>query len=506
MKPVLAWIKTHLLVVIFSALIVVSVPTGYFFSSGWAKGIREKRAKDANDKLKAVQDQKLPYQLPPVMPDGKAVEDRREPNLAANTHYAAERARIDKLAKGVTGVAVAFNHGDGKAAGDVGRKPHLPLIDGLFPKPADPAQASVLTNQFVALLVGKSSVYMSMLKDILNAGGPVDPAVLASKLVAERNTQLQKLTGNDTSRKVTPEEQRTLEDSLVALRRNSYIQRASEISVYAGPEIFPVEGQGGGSDGATIPGQVPSQPPGVSHTFQWQMDYWMIQDLLFAVRTANLDSGGALTRLNDSVIKRVEKIKLLDPFAGKPAGGGSEDPNAAGAGPTPAITVDALAGLVPMDVAWSVTGRKSSPGNPLYDVRHAEMELVVSASKLKQIFDAFARTNLMTIIDIHLSSVDVMSELDRGYYFGGESVVRARITVEAIWLRSWTEKMFPSGVRKRLGLALPEGEKADDADMSSGSGNGPSGVPDGGGAGGGDNPPPIINAKSRAGQRGGGGG
>lgn len=506
MKPVLAWVKANLLVVIFSALIVISLPTGFYFSAAWAKDTREKRAKVANDKLKSIEDQKLSYQIPPVMPAGKAVEDRRPPSLLANAHYQAERARIDKLAKGVTGVAEAFNRGEGKAAADVGRKPHVPLIDGLFPKPSDPRQASILTSEFVALLVdqkGRPSVYTTMLKEILNAGGPVDPVILGSKLTAERNSQIQRLTGNDPNRKVTPEEQRTLEETLIAFRRNQYLQRASEISVYAGLDIFPIESsQGGGSGGATIPGQVPSQPPGVSRTFQWQMDYWMIRDLLFAIRAANLSPGGSQLHVNESVIKRVDKIRILDPFAGAPASGGSEDPNAAPLPPT--ITVDALTGLVPMDVAWSVTGRKNSPGNPLYDVRLAEIELVVSSAKLKQVFDAFSRTNLMTIVDIDLKSVDVMSELDRGYYLGNESVVKATITVETIWLRSWTEKLFPSGVRKRLGLALPEGEKPDDADMATGTGGGPSAQPDDMGGGAGAENPVFVSPKSRAGQRGGG--
>ncbi|MEK6704121.1 MAG: hypothetical protein AABZ53_17835 [Planctomycetota bacterium] len=506
MKPVLAWVKANLLVVIFSALIVISLPTGFYFSAAWAKDTREKRSKLANDKLRSIDEQKIRYQIPPVMPNGKPVEDPRSPSLLANSHYQAERARIDKLAKGVTGVADAFNRGEGKAAADVGRKPHVALIDGLFPKPSDPRQASILTSEFVALLVdqkGRPSVYTTMLRDILNAGGPVDPVILGSKLTAERNSQIQRLTGNDPNRKVTPEEQKTLEETLIAFRRNQYLQRASEISVYAGLDIFPIEtAQGGASGGSTIPGQVPSEPPGVSRTFQWQMDYWMIRDLLFAVRAANLSSGGSQLHVNESVIKRVDKIRLLEPFAGRPASTGGEDPNAAPTPPT--ITVDALTGLVPMDVAWSVTGRKNSPGNPLYDVRLAELELVVSASRLKQIFDAFGRTNLMTIIDVDLKAVDVMGELDRGYYFGNESVVKATITVETIWLRSWTEKMFPSGVRKRLGLALPEGEKADDADMASGSGGGPSSMPED--MGGGNTPgEPFINPKSRAGQRGGGG-
>lgn len=462
MKKVLAWIKSNLLIVVFSAIILLTLPAAFVGSTMWGDSIRTSRADQASKTLKSIEDAKMNYQIPPVMPGGQGVDEKRVPNTQLNALVAAERKKLFDAAQSVTKQAEDFNRGVGALAEAVGRQPHKPLIDGLFPKPAEGQSSTVLTTQFVDKLVNtpsKPSVYAKMLRDVLNAGDPVDMARLGQQLATTRSTEIQKLLGNSGNDRLSPEQQKVLDERLVDVRRQAYLARAGEISVYANMSIFPTEGDAGVA-GSVIPRSIPSQPPGISRAFQWQMDYWMIRDLLAAVRIANTSSGGGLARINDSVVKRIERIEIADPFAARTAAGDPNDP--AAAAPIPATTADQLTGLVPSDLNDSVSGRKSSPQNPLYDVRRATLKLVVSAPRLRELFNAFAKANFMTIIDMDLKEIDVAGDLDRGFFYGNESVVSATIVVETVWLRGWTEGLFPPGVRKQLALSLPEGETAPD--------------------------------------------
>lgn len=473
MKNLLAWVKANLLIVVFLAVIVISLPAAFFGASWWGGNVRKTRAENVSKRLTDVQNAKMKYSLAPIMPGGTGVDESIPANLELNKYFAAERAKAEKAASGVMQTALDFNQGKGPMAAAAGRTAHVPLVDGLFPKPAAGASVTELTNRFVDRIAtnkDRPSVYTQMLREILNAGEPVDMAVLGKQLDAERASQLQRLAGTGGA-KLDEAAQRQLDQSLLELRRRAHMSRASEISVYASIDALPIEGATQGErGGSTIPRTIPETPPAVSRAFQWQMDYWMIRDLLSAVRVANTSSGGTPTNVNNSLVKRIERITLGDPFGVQPPNPAGDSGDGSSAGPTPATTLEALAGLVPTDPLISVTGRKSSPGNPLYDVRTAELVLIVDSTRIKELMDAFARTNFMTILDIDLVQADVRGDLERGFYYGASPVIKATIVVETVWLRGWTEALFPSGVRRNLGLPLAEGEKSDHAEMAGGSG------------------------------------
>lgn len=476
MKKVMAWVKSNVLIVVFSAIIILSMPLAFFGASWWGGKITTERKDAASKRLTDVQNLKYTYSLAPIMPGGVALEEKRVANNEVSAAYADWRAKRQAASQQVVKSAVDFNRGAGPEAAKTGRTAHAPIIDGLFPKPAAGVSVPEMTNRFVAALVNtqnRPSVYATMLRDVINAGDPVDPVALGKNLDGERSSRMAKLGTDGTSGKLAPADQEAMDQALLNLRRNTLLSRASEISVYASLDSLPIAGRGQ-TEGSTIPAEIPVQPPSVSLAFQWQMDYWLIHDLLIAVRTAN---GGGRGSVTDSVVKRIDKITILDPFASGSVA--SSDPSGAAdpmAAPAAATTVDQLTGLVPLDAMRSVTGRKSSMQNPLYDVRTVKLNLVLSAPRMKEFFNALAKTNFMTVTGLSLNEVDVRGELDRGYYFGPESVVQATITIETVWLRSWTQDLFPSGVKRRLGLPLAEGEKPDDSDMAGGSGN--SGSPD----------------------------
>jgi hypothetical protein len=432
------------------------------------------------------------------MPGGAGVDLTVPANREISKFFAAERARTEKAAQEVVQAALDFNQGKGPEAAKIGRTPHTPLVDGLFPKPAAGATITELTNRFAEQLVDrkdKPSVYAVMLRDILNAGEPVDPVTLGKQLDMVKAGQQQQLQNAGT---VDKETQARLDQELLEARKRAHLSQASKFSIYAGLDCLPIEGAAGGSEGSTIPKSIPERPAAVSRAFQWQMDYWLIRDVFTAIRVANTTSGGTLAPVSQAVVKRLEKITIREPFAPPPPTTDLNDPNAAAA--PAAVTLEQLAGLVPTDPSLSVTGRKSSPQNPLYDVRLVKLQMVVSTARMKELFNAFARTNFMTITDIDLKEVDVRGDLDKGFYYGPEAVLRATITVESVWLRGWTQDLFPSGVKKRLGLTLAEGEKPDDAEMASGTAEfgGPDPFGPQGGNGGGDAPMMQSGEKTRS--------
>src|SRR5207248_669255 len=138
--------------------------------------------------------------------------------------------------------------------------------------------------------------------------------------------------------------------------------------------------------------------------------YWMVSDLLRAIDAANTDAAGKRTTLDKSVVKRVERLELL------PATGPTEP---------------------------SITGRHSGGDNKLYDVRQGRLTLIVASSGLPALINAISRTNFMTVIGLDFAEIDPWADLDRGYYYGSDHVVRAVVKVETVWLRSWTEAMMP---------------------------------------------------------------
>lgn len=493
MKKVIAWVKANLLVVVFSAIIVIALPAGYVGASMFGAGMKKERAEKVNRRLTELKGSVFKYSVPPIMPGGSGIDESAPPNRELTTFFADQRARTEKAAQEVVKAALDFNQGKGAEAAKVGRKPHVPLVDGLFPRPAAGASTTELTNRFVERLVDrKEGVYQKMLREVLNAGEPLNPEALTKKLESAKAGQLQQV--KEAGNAVDKDLQARLEQELLDLRRREHLARAADISIYATMDALPIEG-GPVVEGSTIPKQIPERPPAVSRAFQWQMDYWLIRDLFTAIRVANTSSGGGLSPVSASVVKRLERITIKEPFATPVfAAGDSSSPETQTI--APATTLDQLAGLVPSDLAQSITGRKSTPQNPLYDVRLVQVQMVVSSARMKELFNAFAKTNFMTILDIDLKEVDVRGDLDRGFYYGPEGVLRANIVVETIWLRGWTQELFPSGVKKRLGMTLAEGEKSDDAEMASGSaGFGGSGPidPFAPQEGGGDTPPPMSS-------------
>jgi hypothetical protein len=160
-----------------------------------------------------------------------------------------------------------------------------------------------------------------------------------------------------------------------------------------------------------------------------------------AIRTANEPD----LAVAYAAIKRLERLEV-EPIS-YPSGGE----------PLTDITED-----IPLQFDSSISGRAYNPENPnaLYDVRYANVQLIVASRRIPEILDAFARSNLITAVDLDVANVDDLQALaSAGYSFGGDHVVRVHMRLETLWLREWTREFMPPTIRYRLRVAPPEGQE-----------------------------------------------
>jgi len=390
----MAWMKANLAIVVLSAVIILSLPAALVGSQMWNAKIKKSRQTAATKAMSDLDALKITYIMPSVVPGdpGKPLP-LPVPNPVATEHFRKHRQELEKQIGQVVTVATEINS-----------QGHKPLLDGLFPTP----QSSLKALELADLLVGKGgkpSIYQDLLKSI-NAGGPADPVRVADAL-REIQFQFNEKVRSDSNReKLLPTEEAELTKKLVEARIGQYQLRARDISVYAGPECLPPE----------IPRVAPPEPPTATTCYEWQYDYWVISDLLHAVDSAN-GGPGARTPVEQSAVKKIEKIMLDPPIGGSYA---------------------------------TITNRRTSAENTFYDVRNAHLTLIVSSAKLPEVLNAFSRTNLMTVTGLSFREVNAWADLEQGFYYGPEHVVRADLDVETVWLRSWTESLMPDGFKTAL--------------------------------------------------------
>ena len=104
---------------------------------------------------------------------------------------------------------------------------------------------------------------------------------------------------------------------------------------------------------------------------------------------------------------------------------------------------------VPLDFSYSFTGRTS---NPLFDVRPVELELIVDSEKMPEVFDALARYNFITILNVRVATVNLFDAIRSGYFYGSKPVSRIWLDLETVWFRAWTTEFMPPDLKAALGV------------------------------------------------------
>lgn len=472
MKPILHWIKGHIVIVIMVVLMLGLLPTAYIISMKLNVGIAKRQSQAYNEeKQKIDRAKKVTYSLPRISSDEaeSSLTETRAPNDFVTNFYLEQRQVRLAQVQEVTDAAMNLNRAD-----------HRPVVESFPPPPGADNRANVrATLDLGRAITGEKPYNQSayeILFDRMGGGDPPSREELGRTIgdLQDREMEALRDTQNNPGSRTPNDAVEEVQARLVERRLAEYRRQADQVCFYGSANILygggdssgggarSLIGRGGSSSSAEtmFPSSMPTDPPSLTQAYLWQWDYWVVEDLLRAIVKANSDATGDPLPAPLSVVKRLESISI-DPFAmPKAEAGASDDMDAMGMGSMGLMNTGSR-GDEPAAGRVTLTGRKQGDGP--YDVRHATITVVVSSSKLPSFLSAIRTTNLMTVTDLDIMPVDVWSDLSQGYFYGEENVVRATIGVESVWLREWTKYFMPEPVRQALGVTI-ENNAADESE------------------------------------------
>jgi len=452
--PIVQWIKSNVLIVIFGIIVVAAFVALPLISNGMNAEVEEKlegRLRLANDLTRLNQTQvdlKNPSPLAePMAPQTALI------NPAALREFSDLAAARKTEADEVFQVAERHN-----------QRGREVLVSSVFPKPAAGREFTVTEEMSHAL----NAAYRDLLNR-LNAGEAPSLESMQDTLVRHQKQYITNQLNKPSRTDLTDEELQRLREELGARRFGIVREQAQTIRTYATIEAI--------NPPSWKYGQTPMPTP--EDLFEWQWDYWAIEDILLALDQANAGAAHVL----EAPVKRIISIDRLDapdqkrdsggatpggggigggsgPFlsgggSGMGSGGGDTDrPNAGGGQqPTPQQPQPAdPTKEVVRDFSQSFTGRVT---NPLFDVRLYRVHMIVESARLRSVIDNLGRQNFMTVVGLEMLPADPYESLQAGYYYGAESTVDVILDVETIWLRSWTTPFMPDGTKAALKISTP---------------------------------------------------
>lgn len=416
MKKHLAWVKSHWLFVLLLVIAIVAFPVMFFVSSGMNAKNREAVEGDIRSMSQTLNQQNVSYSIEPLYPGAPSFSVSRPPNAATTTAVVEVIGQQLEQVQRAREALVEFN-----------RNAFEPIVEGLFPEPA-PAESVAKRDAMARRWVGWNAEYLRN----AGAGSPPPADEVARRVEEKRLREIDRLLGvNPTADALTPEIADEIRKTLVNERVTAYSAPAQQrILFYADPSALASVAPYGGTS-----------VPELETTWEWQWISWVNQMLIDAVRAANEPD----LAVAYAPVKRIEKIDV-SPLE-YPAG--SDRP------------VDDVTSSIQQSFESSLSGRTYDPSDPnaLYDARYATVQLIVASKRIPEILDAFARSNLITALDLDIAEVSDLQELaTQGYSFGGDHVVRVHLRLETLWLREWTNEFMPPSVRFRLRVQPPEGQ------------------------------------------------
>ncbi|TVQ32246.1 MAG: hypothetical protein EA376_06250 [Phycisphaeraceae bacterium] len=430
MNKALGWIKSNLAIVIIAAVAIIALPTLLFLSARMSTGLRNQVQSEVDEDYRAIQQISARFRIPSLDPTEPAIEFTRPPNQPTidlirerieDLSNQSEEFRVVAERRNREGKRILLGPTVDEALVmiDNGEKP-----PGLFPEP-DSGRETRLRQEV-------SSAWIEAHRQALRrngAGAPPSPQVVLQQLQSRWDQERSRLM-TDGRTVMDEEDQRELRERLTAERLSLYRQRAQDSSFYADMSVF-----------AGVSPWTEASLPTLPTIWDWQHRLWVHEDLLAAIARANIDPDtGAPRFVPEAAVKRVERIRVnpwrFDEAGATPSTGGN------------------ISSEISRNFDASITGRAGWPlrPNPLYDTRYAELTLIVASDKIIDLINGFSAVNFMTVIDIDIEHVDHQSALAQGYVYGADHVVRARITVETLWLRSWMSRLMPPEVRNAVGV------------------------------------------------------
>ncbi len=450
-KDVLNLLKRHVLIVIFSVVILASLIAMPIFVSSMNADVRDQVQSRAQrlGELSSLQQTNI---NPPAALNRESTRGVVNEQLLQQFREYLEIESRD--AAGVYELAVEHNRGD-----------HGVLMANVLPEmPADLRE--IQPRRFHERVV---EAYDDLL-EALGAGSPPGTEALEEELSRERARFITQFLAKDPDESLTSEEREQLRSRLTSLRLQRYQEQAESIRIYLTASAL------------DIPQRSSGQLPDPDEMYEWQWRYWIYSDVLHALVGAGGESVGDTVLF--APVKRIHRLAVTDaPRAGDRrddggardgggaavggggaavggggsavGGGGASSPRGArggGASPAPqeAAEIDALPAPdptleTPRSFDRSITGRVS---NHLYDVRHVALEATVELERIPEVIDALSARNFMSVVDLSFEMVDSFADARRGYIYGDESVARVTMVIETIWFREWMRDYMPPSVAR----------------------------------------------------------
>ena len=461
MTPILQWIKSHVVIVICSVIIVAAPVASYIIAGGMTEAARDElRGKTSGLRdLKTHQSTTVSLEVPGGQP--VSVTSAANPNLIDAYQEAVKKISGQTAAVHAAGLEHNRNvAGQARGADD--------LLPGHFPVP--PTKRALEEMPF-KLHEALMNAYASLFKKV-GAGMPPTASTVAERL-ERRRVVFVSGQRKDSVAELDSQELEAMRKELAAARLNLYREAATGEDGAAPIRFYADEGIL----------ELPAAPSGLmplAAMFDWQWKYWITQDLLEAFAEAN-----GREDVISGPMKRIRSLSIagLGEGAAAPAGGQSSGQSggmggmggmgAAGMGApgrsrggggagTPAAApggsglpdhpgdaqIDASV-EARIDRSGSITGRSS---NDVYDIRLVKCSIVTSTRGLPAVIDAISKSNFMTIIGLQLRPADAFAAARDGFIYGIEPVSIVNLTIETVWLREWTADAMPPDLRTMLGI------------------------------------------------------
>ena len=451
MKPVLAWVKSNLIIVIALALAIIAIPLGLFFSGRMSAKLREEVQKDVSGAMSQLNGLAVDYTIPAARPGEEAWTLRAAPNPERNRAVEAVLKALTQESEWARETVIRTNQGDKRL-----------LISGsdpenvLFPAPANESSRVRLLTEMADKWVEAHATLLTEAR----AGMPPDPQQLFDQLDADRlRYENQKVSGR-VSQELDAAEKEEIAQQLAQKRLAAYRDRAQRLTFYADPSVFK----------GVEPWTTDRGVPRLEQAWEWQWVYWFHRDIIAALAKANSEPGKPWIPVTNAPVKRVLEIAVApfgatgsssDIAGGRGRGGMDESGEESAPGsPDPNAPIEA-------NFSVSPTGRVAWPEVPngLYDIRYATVTIIADGNRIPRILSAFASTNLMSVSDIDIRAFDRPEDRAEGFFYGGDPLVIATLRIESVWIRSWMKPWMPAQIRTELGIPedqpAPE-ENADD--------------------------------------------
>lgn len=440
MKKLLPLIKGNLQSLVCVLVALIAAPVLWIVSSGWHASVLEKVEADVRKDVSAINAVDVTYQIPAYLNGVEEVSVKTAPNAATTQRVKALLEIINSESAVVRKRAIDLNSADKVLLVGSDQKGGQ-----LFPAP--PSESAKLR-----LLREMTSAWPDAHDQLLvdyHAGEPPALAGIRTRLERDDREERARIASGRADGSLTSDEQDRLAEKLGNNRLQYYRNHAKRLSFFATPDIF--LGVQPWDDTQVLP---------IETAWEWQYLYWVHQDIIRGVAHANRDEVLEFTPVHEAPVKRVLSVSVSEPGADNAASSGGRRgraaPSQSAVGePQPASIDDSAAQQA--NYALSHTGRVSWPiaANSMFDIRYADVELLVASAKLPQIIDAFGQVNFMTVVGLDLEEYDPVPDIALGFDYGPDHIVKVTLRIETIWLRSWIGSYMPEQVRKTNGIPDP---------------------------------------------------